>query len=382
MTRRTAAKLQHGKQRILPAPSLARILVAESAVARPPIEAYPSGAVLEAPTSLPEVDRRCPQCSAPLDVRTPHVIIEGSTVRAYCSADCVTRATVPAVAVGGRARSGGRRLGLLWRLAVGLPFLALTSPHGPPAPSGESASPPSVAVPQPPAAPEDPALGPAWPPSDRDWSAELASDTWIHPLDGPKRRMPISDSRVFGAERAGERPGECNNGHCGVDLSGPWGEPVHAAHDGVVDRVQRGANEEHGGMYVRLAHRSGTIFTQYFHLAAIPRQLEPGVRVRVGDVVGLLGDTGVKHSDPHLHFTISVAPSAQVAERYIDPEPLIALWALRIPVDERLSVMTTQAAPGVPHGASSRHRSHHHRDTVEADSSEQAAADQAPSADQ
>ena len=48
------------------------------------------------------------------------------------------------------------------------------------------------------------------------------------------------DSRVFGAVRPGERPAECRNGHCGVDLGGEiWGEQVHAVHDGVVDCVQR-----------------------------------------------------------------------------------------------------------------------------------------------
>jgi murein DD-endopeptidase MepM/ murein hydrolase activator NlpD len=130
---------------------------------------------------------------------------------------------------------------------------------------------------------------------------------------------------------------------------------VHAAHDGVVDRVQRGPNEEHGGLYVRLAHRDGTIFTQYFHLAAIPRRLDVGTRVKVGDVIGLLGDTGVKHSEAHLHFALSVRPAPGVPERYIDPEPLIALWPLRIPVGESSSMLTAQAAPGVPLGAASKH---------------------------
>ena len=154
--------------------------------------------------------------------------------------------------------------------------------------------------------PEPPAARPS-PPLD-----DLGSDAWIHPLDGPARRMPIRDARVFGAERPGDRPAECRGGHCGVDLGGEvCGEPVHAVHDGVVDRVQRDPNDDHGGLYVRLAHRGGTIFTQYFHLAAIPRWLEPGVAVKMGDVIGLVGDTGVKHSTAHLHFTISVkAPRA------------------------------------------------------------------------
>jgi hypothetical protein len=300
-------------------------------------------------------ERKCPQCDGPLDVRTRHVVIEGKTVRAYCSAECVALSTAPILPVQDIVELP--RSSWFFRLArvgVGIPFLALSS-FGGHIDAPKPVVPPLVAVP-PQAPPEEPRFGPSWPPTDADWQAEIASDAWIHPLDGPKRRMPISDSRVFGAERQGDRPGECNNGHCGVDLSGPWGEPVHAAHDGVVDRVQRGANEEHGGMYVRVAHRGGTIFTQYFHLAAIPRKLVVGSQVKVGEVIGLLGDTGVKHSAPHLHFTISVKPSEEVNERYIDPEPLIALWPLRIFIDENASMLTAQAAPGVPHGAASRHR--------------------------
>jgi murein DD-endopeptidase MepM/ murein hydrolase activator NlpD len=298
-------------------------------------------------------ERKCPQCAGPLDVRTRHVVIEGSTVRAYCSAECVALSTAPILPVQDVELPQSSWLFRLVRVGVGIPFLALSS-FGGHIDAPRPVSQPVVEVP-PPAPPEEPRFGPSWPPTDADWQAEIASDAWIHPLDGPRRRMPISDSRVFGAERQGDRPGECNNGHCGVDLSGPWGEPVHAAHDGVVDRVQRGANEEHGGMYVRVAHRGGTIFTQYFHLAAIPRKLLVGTQVKVGEVIGLLGDTGVKHSDPHLHFTISVKPSDEVNERYIDPEPLIALWPLRIPIDEN-AMLTAQAAPGVPHGAASRHK--------------------------
>jgi hypothetical protein len=197
--------------------------------------------------------------------------------------------------------------------------------------------------------------GPAWPPTDEELAAIVARDLWVHPLPGPERYMPVRDSRVFGAERPGERPAECRSGHCGVDIGSEWGLPVLAAHDGVVDRVQRGPNEDHGGKYVRLAHRGGTVFTQYFHLAAIPSSLEVGQEVRAGQLVGLLGDSGVRNSGPHLHFTISVKPAADVRERYIDPEPLIALW----PVAEKVhrgaaGHLSTEVAAGLPLGARGR----------------------------
>jgi murein DD-endopeptidase MepM/ murein hydrolase activator NlpD len=196
-------------------------------------------------------------------------------------------------------------------------------------------------------------LGPDWE-SDPAALAALGRDTWIHPLAGPFRRMPIRDSRVFGAARPGDRPAECRNGHCGVDLGGEiWGEHVHAVHDGVVDWVKRGVNPDRGGQFVRLSHRGGTVFTQYFHLAAIPRGLERGSIVKSGDVIGLLGDTGVKESGPHLHFTIAVRPAKDWPERYMDPEPLIALWPLRVPVDgSEVGLVNTVAPAGTPLGSS------------------------------
>jgi hypothetical protein len=299
---------------------------------------------------------RCAQCGGATPLRTPHVQIAGGVVRSFCSAQCA--AGVAPLARAPVAPPRTPRWVRLGRFVLALPLLlAFTSGKRPADDTRDTklhiAAEPGAKAPAEP----DPALfGPRWPPTDQDWMAEIKSDAWIHPLDGPSRRMPISDGRVFGAERAGDRPGECRNGHCGVDLSGPWGEPVHAVHEGVVERVQRGPNEEHGGLYVRIAHRDGTIVSQYFHLAAIPRHIEPGARVAVGEVVGLLGDSGVKHSAPHLHFTLSVRPSAASVEKFMDPEPLIALWPLRLAVGESAGVVTTHIAPGVPHGAAHKKR--------------------------
>jgi hypothetical protein len=299
----------------------------------------------------------CARCGESVDVRGRHLAIEGRAVRVYCSERCATQ---PALATDAPAAPPPPSpLRHIVRVAATLPLLVFASgPQRsttllPPAPLPLAISPAAAAVPEP------PRLGPAWPPTEQEWRSEIAHDAWIHPLDGPTRRMPVRDGRVFGAERPGDRPGECRGGHCGVDLGGEtWGEPIHAAHDGIVDRVQRGPNEDHGGLYVRIAHRNGTIFTQYFHLAAIPKWIQPGVHVKLGDVVGLLGDTGVKHSTAHLHFTVSVRPAAQVPEQYIDPEPLIALWPMRMPLSGGAgSMVTASAAPGVPLG-SAGHRRH------------------------
>lgn len=190
-----------------------------------------------------------------------------------------------------------------------------------------------------------------------EWAVTLAADSWIHPLAGPLRRMPVRDSRTFGAERPGDRPADCRAGHCGVDLGETWGEPVLAAHAGVIDRVQRGPNPDRGGLYVRLAHRGGTVITEYFHLAAIPHALSPGRAVKAGEVIGIVGDTGVRQSGPHLHFALIVKMGADDPGRYVDPEPLVALWPLRTPSAQG-AILDAAAATGVPRGPLAPHRKH------------------------
>jgi len=306
----------------------------------------------EAYSDLPEETAVCGVCAGALPAAR-YVEVEARSVVVLCSAGCLREI----VRERRRLRWAER-----WRrtaeagVVVALASLFVT-PHG--GPPGHWRIAHAAPAPLPPPKPLGPAplppgwFGPAWPPTEASFLASLGQDAWIHPLSGPVRRMPRADSRVFGAVRPGERPAECRNGHCGVDLGGEiWGEQVHAVHEGVVDVVQRNANPDRGGEFVRLAHRDGTVFTWYFHLAAIPNGLERGTHVKSGDVIGLLGDTGVKESAPHLHFAISVRPYKDGPERYLDPEPLIALWPVRVPVDGgEEGLVTTLARPGMPLGS-------------------------------
>ncbi len=294
-----------------------------------------------------DVRRACAWCEGAVP---PHHFVQavGSSLFVLCSEECL-RAKLRADAA---TRATVRRRNLK-RLVVATSLVAACiTPHdAPPSLRAAQASRAHAIAPVD-DAPLPGSFGPEWPPSEASLIADLGRDAWLHPLAGPFRRMPSRDSRVFGAERAGDRPIDCRKGHCGVDLGGEiWGEQVRAAHDGVVDRVQRAANEQHGGHYVRLAHRGGTVFTQYFHLAAVPRWVQPGVPVKAGEVIGLLGDTGVKESTAHLHFTVSVRPARDWPEQYIDPEPLVALWPLRIPLaGSPVALVSTAGNPGVPLG--------------------------------
>jgi murein DD-endopeptidase MepM/ murein hydrolase activator NlpD len=289
----------------------------------------------------------CPSCGGKVDVKSRHVAVTGTAVQIYCSEVCLSARDAPprlrAPALGLPRRRGRWIVAFLAASAAGLVLgKQSTAPQVEPLPL-------SVVVHalQPRPVPEPPTTVNAVAQPDEAEATiidELAHDAWIHPLAGPERRMPIIPDAAFGALRAGDRPSECVSGHCGVDIGNTWGEPVHAVHDGVVDWVNRGPNDEHGGIFVKLSHRDGTLYTWYFHLAAVPHWVQPGASVKLGQVIGLLGDTGVGRSGPHLHFSLSVKPSKTAKERYIDPEPLIAIWPMWL-ADDRITMAT---APGTP----------------------------------
>ena len=292
----------------------------------------------------------CGMCNTSL-LTTRYVYVQAPTYHVLCSKSCVREAAREERRERWAAR---RRSTKRWTVGLVLAGGLLTPHQGPARPPSIKRPATLTALPSAGPPPLPPGwFGPEWPPSEMSLLAALGRDTWVHPLAGPVRRMPRADSRVFGAVRPGSRPAECRNGHCGVDLGGEiWGEHVHAVHDGVVDFVQRGLNPDRGGSFVRLSHRDGTVFSWYFHLAAIPRGLERGTYVTSGQVIGLLGDTGVKESAPHLHFAISARPASGAPERYMDPEPLIALWPLRVPIDgSENGLVTTVARAGVPLGS-------------------------------
>ena len=88
-----------------------------------------------------------------------------------------------------------------------------------------------------------------------------------------------------------------NSNHNGIDIAAKEGEPILAAATGVV--VFSGWTYENGNMII-LYHGDG-YFTHYGHNKV--NFLEQLDMVNVGDVIGLVGDTGVS-TGPHLHFEV------------------------------------------------------------------------------
>ena len=67
--------------------------------------------------------------------------------------------------------------------------------------------------------------------------------------------------------------------------------------------------------------------------------------VKAGEAIGTVGDTGVHNSGPHLHFAVSVRPSPDGPELFINPEPLLHLWPLAKRPVATLHAMTSEIAP-------------------------------------
>ena len=83
--------------------------------------------------------------------------------------------------------------------------------------------------------------------------------------------------------------------HRGLDFRAGYGTPILAVADGRVT----GAGWAGGyGNQVRLAHAGG-LATSYSHMSRIA--VQPGARVRQGQVIGYVGSTGLS-TGPHLHF--------------------------------------------------------------------------------
>ncbi len=141
---------------------------------------------------------------------------------------------------------------------------------------------------------------------------------WVHPLAG-RRVLPPGEHLRFGANRSGNRPVECGQGHCGVDIGSVRGTVIHAAADGEVVVAHLDSHGE-AGRYVAVEHGQG-VRTYYMHLDEVRPGIEVGLRVRAGDALGAMGDTGLAFG-PHLHFSLTQERAGRTW--YVDPEPILA----------------------------------------------------------
>lgn len=117
----------------------------------------------------------------------------------------------------------------------------------------------------------------------------------------PSLAFPVLDrnSRAIGSMWGAPRDGGAREHH-GVDIFAPRGTPVVAAAEGTVRSVETTGI---GGKVVWLWDREQRVSLYYAHLDT--QTVEPGARVRPGDTLGTVGNTGnARGTSPHLHFGI------------------------------------------------------------------------------
>ncbi|MGI9181792.1 MAG: peptidoglycan DD-metalloendopeptidase family protein [Longimicrobiaceae bacterium] len=121
------------------------------------------------------------------------------------------------------------------------------------------------------------------------------------------------DSRAIGSRFGAARDGGQREHH-GVDIFAPRGTPVVASSDGIVTRVNETAR---GGRVVWLRNSSRGHNLYYAHLDT--QFVASGTRVRAGDTLGTVGNTGnARTTPPHLHFGIY-----RSGEGPVDPYPFV-----------------------------------------------------------
>lgn len=89
-----------------------------------------------------------------------------------------------------------------------------------------------------------------------------------------------------------------SEGHYGVDVVATVGTPVKATLDGTVILAEWTPND---GYVVHIQHQKNVV-SVYKHNSTILKKV--GNKVKAGDVVAILGNSGKHTSGPHLHFEI------------------------------------------------------------------------------
>ena len=87
--------------------------------------------------------------------------------------------------------------------------------------------------------------------------------------------------------------------HAGVDFGARPGTPIYAAGNGTIVKIGWFGTF---GRYIRIRH--GSVYqTAYAHMSRFQRGLRVGSRVKQGDTIGYVGNSG-RSTGPHLHYEV------------------------------------------------------------------------------
>ena len=123
-------------------------------------------------------------------------------------------------------------------------------------------------------------------------------------------RAPLSFTRISsGFSRSRLHPIlKIRRPHPGIDYAAPIGTPVMATADGTIIRRAR---DGQAGRHLKIRHAGG-IETTYMHFSRFANGTAQGRRVRQGQVIGFVGQSGLA-TGPHLDYRM------KVGGKYTDP---------------------------------------------------------------
>ncbi len=143
-----------------------------------------------------------------------------------------------------------------------------------------------------------------------------AKHTWF------RRPIALTDQPYIDQTyRFGSTMGGNFQPHQGVEFNNPDGTPVHAIGDGVVvysGPAEAGANTiaiRHDRK-LRTDNRELFVFSVYYHNTRLLKRV--GERVRAGDTIALVGNTGRATND-HLHLEVHAAPTTD-SSKIVHPD--------------------------------------------------------------
>jgi len=160
--------------------------------------------------------------------------------------------------------------------------------------------------------------------------------------------FPVAGTAAFGDTFGAFRADVAGKWHHGEDLVAPLGTPLLAVADGTLFSV--GWNDI-GGWRLWLRDGGGNEF-YYAHLDAYSPLAVAGRRVKAGDVLGFVGDSGDADGGlPHLHFEIHPAELLSLGyDGAVAPYPFLVAWrrAEDVSFASGRQYVVTSAGGGLP----------------------------------
>jgi murein DD-endopeptidase MepM/ murein hydrolase activator NlpD len=132
----------------------------------------------------------------------------------------------------------------------------------------------------------------------------------INPVTGRAGFNPNTDISSDGGGAGHFHASRGSTLHQGVDIAGRVGDPVYAAHDGVITKRSQRPGQGYG-YYVDITNPQSGLTTRYAHLdEASWRRLQNGRSVRAGEAFAEVGRSGNVRSNrgTHVHFEVRRGP--------------------------------------------------------------------------